>query len=63
MSVSGSYRGVRQGCIISPWFFNVYKDVVMKEVKMGMGKRGESGDYLTSCMQMPWFCVVRRRKT
>ena len=31
--------GVRQGCIISPWFFNVYIDAVMK-VKMGMGRRG-----------------------
>ena len=32
--------GVRQGCIISPWFFNVYMDAVMKEVKLGMGRRG-----------------------
>ena len=28
--------GVRQGCIMSPWLFNVYMDGVMKEV----GKRG-----------------------
>ena len=27
--------GVRQGCIMSPWLFNVYMDGVM-EVKMGM---------------------------
>ena len=26
---------VRQGCIMSPWFFNVYNDGVMKEVKWG----------------------------
>ena len=26
--------GVRQRCIMSPWFFNVYMDAVMK-VKMG----------------------------
>ena len=32
--------GVRQGCIMSPWLFNVYMDAVMKEVKMRMGKRG-----------------------
>ena len=32
--------GVRQGCIMSPWLFNVYMDGVMKEVKMGMGRRG-----------------------
>ena len=24
---------------MSPWFFNVYMDAVMKEVKMGMGRR------------------------
>ena len=49
---------VRQGCIMFPWLFNVYMDV---EVKMEMGRRGESGDYLASCMQMIWFCVVIRR--
>ena len=32
--------GVRQGCIISPWLFNVYMVAVMKDVKMGMGRRG-----------------------
>ena len=32
--------GVRQGCIMSPWLFNVYMDRVMKEVKMGMGRNG-----------------------
>ena len=31
--------GVRQGCIMSPWLFNVYMDGVMKKVKMGMGRR------------------------
>ena len=30
--------GVRQGCIMSPWMFNVYMDGVM-EVKIGMGRR------------------------
>ena len=29
-----------------PWVFNVYMDTVMKEVKMGMGRRGESEDCL-----------------
>ena len=37
---------------MSPWLFNVYMDAVMKEVKMGMGIRGESGDYMASCIQM-----------
>ena len=32
--------GVRQRYIISPWLFNVYMDAVMKEVKIGMGRRG-----------------------
>ena len=32
--------GVRLGCIVSPWIFNVYIDVVMKELKIGMGRRG-----------------------
>ena len=31
--------GVRQRCIMSPLLFNVYIDGVMKEVKMGMGRR------------------------
>ena len=53
---------VRQGCIMSPCLFNVYMDAVKKGVKTGMGKRGESGDYLASCMQMTWFCVVSRRR-
>ena len=34
--------GVRQGCIMSPWVLNGYMDGVMKEVKMGMGRRGVS---------------------
>ena len=33
-------RGVRQGCIISLWLFNVYMDAVMKKVKVWMGRRG-----------------------
>ena len=56
--------GVREMCIMYPWLFNVYMDVVMKKLKMGMGKRREKiGDCLASCMQMIWFCVVNRRKT
>ena len=31
--------GVIQVCIMSPWLFNVYMDAVMKELKMGMGRR------------------------
>ena len=25
---------------MSPWFFNIYMDAVMKKVKIGMGRRG-----------------------
>ena len=32
---------VRQGCIMSPWLFNVYMDAVIKAVKLGMGRRGQ----------------------
>ena len=63
---SGRFRidtGVRQGHIMSPCLFNMYMDSVMKEMEMGMRRRGESGDYLASCMQMTWFCVVSRRRT
>ena len=35
-------NGVTQGYIMSLWLFSVYIDRVMKEVKMGMGRRGES---------------------
>ena len=31
--------GVRLWCIMSLWLFNVYMDVVMKEVKMGILRR------------------------
>ena len=63
--------GVRQGCISSPWLFNVYMDGVMKEVKMGMGRRRvsflengiESGDCLASYMQMTWLNVVNWGRT
>ena len=34
------YSSVGHGCIISPWLFKVFMDAVMKEVKMGMGRRG-----------------------
>ena len=62
--------GDRQVCIMSHWLFNVYMDAVMKEVKMGMGRRGvrfqekgKEGACSASCMLMTWFCVVSRRKT
>ena len=38
-------------------------DALMKEVKIGMGRREQSGDCLAYYMQMTWFCVVSWRKT
>ena len=35
----------------------------MKEVKMRMGRREESGGCLGSSMQMAWLCVGSPRKT
>ena len=32
--------GVKQNCIMSPGIFNVHKDAVMNEEKMGMGRKG-----------------------
>ncbi len=32
--------GLRQGCVMSPWLFNIYMDGVMREVK---GKVGQVG--------------------
>ena len=60
---------LRQGCVMSPWLFNVYMDAVMKELKMGMRRKRVrfldekgNGDCLNSCIQMSWLCVVSRRK-
>ena len=51
---------VRQDCIMSPWLFNIYVDAMMKEVKMGMGRRGENKDYLASCILCALFTFLTR---
>ena len=40
--VKGSESRMRQGCIVSPWLFNIYMDGVMREVNMEMRRRGVS---------------------
>ena len=36
-------QGVRQGCVLPPWLFNVYMDhiVIMKEAKKGFSEGGK----------------------
>ena len=34
--------GVRQGCVMSPWLFNMYMDGVMKEARPMFGRKGVS---------------------
>ena len=48
---------VRQRCIMTPWLFTVYLDAVMKEVKIGMGKR-ETPDL----EEMPQLWVVTAKE-
>ena len=50
--------GLRQGCVMSSWLFNVYMDSVLREVKMDSGEEGlkmlsaNGDDPWRGCMQM-----------
>src|SRR5678815_933392 len=47
---------VRQGCVMSPWLFNLYMDGVMKELEVGVTgddvRMMENGRFPTYYMQM-----------
>ena len=47
-------RGVRQGCIMSPWLLIVYMDAMMEVVKMGIRRRGVR--FLEDCRE--WRLTV-----
>ena len=49
---------------MSPWLFNVYMDVVMKEMKIGMGRRGGREWRQPGLLYADdLVCVFSRRKT
>ena len=48
---------LRQGCVMSPWLFNVYMDGVMKEVRANVGEVGavfletnEGREWIVECL-------------
>ena len=49
---------MKEGCIISPWLFNVYMEAVMK---WGWGRW--EGDCIVSRMQMTQILFANRKKT
>ena len=51
--------GVRQVCIVSPWLFNVYISTVMKEVKMGMRRRGSEISGGVKRVEIAWPLACR----
>ena len=51
--------GLRQGCIMFPWIFNVYMDGEMEGVKMGMGRRGVSFLEDGGKVEIAWPLVCR----
>ena len=49
--------GVRQGCIMSAWLFNIYIYIYGCSDERGENgdvRRGENGNYLSSYMQVSW---------
>ena len=48
--------GVRHGCVKTPWFFNMYMDAVMKEVKVGIANKVSGGG---KRVEIVWSLVCR----
>ena len=40
--VSGFQFGLRQGCVMSPWLFNVYMDGVVRQLNVTVLRKGWS---------------------
>ncbi len=68
--LSNSFRvgvRVRQGCVMSPWLFNVFMDGCIREMKAKVGKLGarlklNGVDWaVAACLQMT-LCYWQRAK-